>query len=208
MNFSGSNPVEIKYNSEWLGKLNFADILELTAHFTVPRLLERDMFQERLKKGDTIHLHEFLYPVMQAYDSVAMNVDGEVGGNDQTINMLAGRDLIMEMKNKEKFVLTMKLLTDTTGKKMGKSEGNMVALSDSPEEMYGKVMAWPDEFIALGFELCARVAVPAKQAVEAEPMKHKKLLAFEIVKTFLGEKAAEKAKRIFAVFQQKSRPKF
>lgn len=207
LNFKGKNAVEIKYNSQWLSKLKFADVLELTSHFTVSRLLERDMFQERLKAGGTVHLHEFLYPVLQAYDSVAMEVNGEVGGNDQTFNMLAGRDLIKELKGKEKFVLTMKLLTDATGKKMGKSEGNMIALSDTPEDMYGKVMAWPDEFIIPAYELCTMVTMPDKDKVVSEPMQHKKMLAFEIVKTFLGEASSVKAKEYFVkTFSQKEIP--
>ena len=127
LNFVGENPAELKYNSEWLGKLNLSDLLDLTAHFTVDRLMERDMFEKRKEEGKPIYLHEFLYPVMQAYDSVAMEVDGEVGGNDQTFNMLAGRDLMKDLQGKEKFVLTMKLLVDSTGKKMGKSEGTIEA---------------------------------------------------------------------------------
>src|SRR3989339_591169 len=154
LNFEGANPVAVKYNSEWLGKMNFAGILELTSHFTVQRMMERDMFEKRQEENKPIYLHEFLYPVMQAYDSVAMEVDGEVGGNDQTFNMLAGRDLMKDLQGKEKFVLTMKLLVDSTGKKMGKSEGNMIALADKPEDMFGKVMSWTDEMILKGFELC------------------------------------------------------
>ncbi|MEK7189441.1 MAG: tyrosine--tRNA ligase [Patescibacteria group bacterium] len=203
LDFSGSNPVELKYNSQWLAKLNFADILDLTSHFTVPRLLERDMFHERLKKEETIYLHEFLYPVMQAYDSVAMNVDGEVGGNDQTFNMLCGRDLMKELKKKEKFVLTLKLLADPTGKKMGKSEGNMVALNDAPEDMFGKVMSWADSMIINGFELCTKVSMEEigemgkslKKGVNPRDLKLR--LASETVKTFLGEAAAKKAETHF-----------
>ena len=207
LDFKGNNPVEVKYNSEWLDKLKLTDLYELAEHFTVPRLLERDMFQERLKKGSTIHLQEFLYPVMQAYDSVAMNVDGEVGGNDQTFNMLTGRDLIKEMKHKEKFVLTMKLLTDVTCKKMCKSEGNMIALNDTPEDMFGKVMAWPDEFILPGFELCTTADIPNKDSVGKEPMKYKLDLAFAIVKTFLGAKEAEQGKKHFvSVIQNSDKP--
>ncbi|KKS12806.1 MAG: Tyrosine-tRNA ligase [Candidatus Magasanikbacteria bacterium GW2011_GWA2_41_55] len=203
LDFSGGNSVELKYNSEWLGKLNFVEILELSAHFTVPRLLERDMFQERLKKEETIYLHEFLYPVMQAYDSVAMNVDGEVGGNDQTFNMLCGRDLMKELKKKEKFVLTMKLLADSTGKKMGKSEGNMVALNDAPEDMFGKVMSWADSMIIKGFELCTKISMEEisemskslKKGVNPRDLKLR--LASEVVKTFLGEVSAKKAEANF-----------
>ncbi|MFA5175577.1 MAG: tyrosine--tRNA ligase [Patescibacteria group bacterium] len=213
LNFGGKNPVEIKFNGKWLSKINMEDMLELTSHFTVPRLLERDMFQERIKEGKTVFLHEFLYPVMQAYDSVAMNVDGEVGGNDQTFNMLAGRDLIKELKNKEKFVLTTKLLADANGKKMGKSEGNMIALSDNAEDMFGKVMSWTDGMIMVGFELCTKIPVEEFKKYEAEiksganPRDIKLILAFEIVKTFLSAKEAEKARtRFISTFSKKETP--
>ncbi len=207
LDFGGKNPVQLKYNSKWLGKLRLADLLDLGAHFTVPRLLERDMFQERIKEGKTVSLHELLYPVMQAYDSVAMNVDGEVGGNDQTFNMLCGRDLMKDLKHKEKFVLTMKLLADNTGKKMGKSEGNMVALSDKPDDVFGKVMSWSDDMIVRGFELCTRKDAPSAEVIAAEPMKYKKMLAFEVTKTFLGEKSAQKAQEYFvSTFSKKETP--
>lgn len=213
LDFEGDNPVELKYNSEWFDNMKVSDFFELTSHFTVPRLLERDMFQERLKEGKTIHLHEFMYPVMQAYDSVEMDVDGEVGGNDQTFNMLAGRDLMKVMKNKEKFVLTMKLLTDTAGVKMGKTEGNMVAFTDSPEDMYGKVMSWDDESIIGGFELCTTVPMKEIMKIKTEiekggnPRDAKLKLASEIVKTFLGEDAAAKGEQHFGkVIQSGEKP--
>ncbi len=213
LDFDGPNPVEIKYNSEWLSPMNFADILELAGHFTVPRLLERDMFQNRLKEGKTVYLHEFLYPVLQAYDCVAMNVDGEVGGNDQTFNMLSGRTLMKEIKKKEKFVLTTKLLVDTSGKKMGKTEGNMVALSDSGEEMFGKVMSWTDDVIIPGFELCTIVEMDKIASIKKglkkgeNPRDHKLSLAYEITKTFLGAEAAEKGKQHFySVIQAGDKP--
>lgn len=211
LNFSGANKVEVKYNSKWLAKMNLADFLELAANFTVPRLMERDMFQERLKEGKTVHLHELIYPVMQAYDSVAMDVHGEVGGNDQTFNMLAGRDLMMALKNKEKFVLTTKLLVDNTGKKMGKSEGNMISLVDAPEEMFGKVMSWNDEMILKGFELCTKVEdleeIEQQLKSGVNPRDLKLRLALEVVKTFLGEKQAVKAQENFvATFSKGQRP--
>ena len=213
LDFHGKNKVEIKYNSQWLGKLSFADVLELTSHFTVPQLFERDMFQERLKENKTIYLHEFMYPVMQAYDSVAMDVDGEVGGNDQTFNMLAGRDLMKDLKNKEKFVLTTKLLVDATGKKMGKSEGNMIALNDEPEEMYGKVMSWTDDMIIRGFELCTHVPMEEINKFEKDlaggtnPRDLKMKLAYEITLAFLGEDSAKKGEEHFAkVIQNKDKP--
>lgn len=145
--------VRFLHNEEWSNKLKPKDMLELASNFTVARLLERDMFQERIKTGRDIHVHEFLYPIFQAYDSVAMDVDLEIGGSDQTFNMLAGRTLMKKLKNKEKFVLTTKLLVDAEGKKMGKTEGNLISLEENPDEMYGKVMAWPDSLLELGFEL-------------------------------------------------------
>jgi tyrosyl-tRNA synthetase len=117
LNFGGENSVEVKFNSEWLKKMSFEEVIELSSHFTVQRMLERDMFEKRMKEEKPIYLHEFLYPLMQGYDSVAMDVDGEVGGNDQTFNMLAGRTLMKEIKHKEKFVIATKLLADETGKK-------------------------------------------------------------------------------------------
>jgi len=213
LNFTGDNPVELRYNSEWLAKMNLGDFLELAAKVTVPRLIERDMFQLRLQEGKTFHLHELLYPVLQGYDSVAMDIDGEVGGNDQTFNMLVGRDLLKEMQHKEKFVLTSKLLADTSGVKMGKTEGNMIALDDSPEDMFGKVMSWADDMIVSGFELCTRVAmseiavIDKKMKAGDNPRDFKLQLAYEITKTFLGEEAAEKGKENFAtVIQSKDKP--
>ncbi len=209
LNFSGENPVEVKYNNDWLGKMNFADVLELSSHFTVQQILERDMFEKRIKEEKPIFLHEFLYPLMQGYDSVAMGVDGEVGGNDQTFNMLAGRTLMKEMLHKEKFVLTVKLLADENGKKMGKSEGNMIALSDSPEDMFGKVMTWGDGVIRNSFELCTRLPMSEiEEIMKAENPRDAKLkLAFTITEAFLGTQAAEQGRDYFAkTIQNKERP--
>lgn len=210
LNFSGKNPVQVKFNSKWLAKMSFADVVELSSHFTVQRMMERDMFQNRIKEEKPIYLHEFLYPLMQGYDSVAMDVDGEVGGNDQTFNMLAGRTLMKDLKNKEKFVLTSKLLVDSSGKKMGKTEGNMVAFSDSPEDMFGKVMSWTDGMIANGFELCTTLPVAEIKKMQVEiqnPRDLKLKLAYEIVKTFLGEKFASKAQENFVkTFSKKETP--
>jgi tyrosyl-tRNA synthetase len=211
--FDGPNPVEVKYNSSWLGKMTFADVLELSSHFTVQQMFERDMFQRRVQEDKPVYLHEFLYPMMQGYDSVMMDVDGEVGGNDQTFNMLVGRDLMKDLKNKEKFVLTVKLLADDSGKKMGKSEGNMIAFTDAPEDVFGKVMRWTDGMITAGFELCTRTSMEEIKAMAAamkkgeNPRDFKLRLAYEITKTFLGEKAAEAGKAHFAsVIQDKEKP--
>jgi len=213
LDFEGKNPVEVKFNSEWLAKLTLADVAELASFVTVQRLLERDMFQKRMKDEKPVYLHEFLYPLMQGYDSVAMNVDGEVGGNDQTFNMLMGRDLMKDLKNKEKFVLTTRLLTDSAGKKMGKTEGNMVAFNDAPEDMFGKVMSWTDDMIIHGFELCTRVPMLEVNKMETEmkqggnPRDYKLRLAFELVKTFLGEKSARQGQEHFhKVIQEREKP--
>ena len=149
LDFKKSN-VKFLYNSEWINVLKPVDLLEIASNFTVARFLERDMFQKRAQEGRDILLHEFLYPLFQSYDSIAMDVDLEVGGNDQSFNMLRGRDLMKKMKNKEKFVMALKLLADPSGKKMGKSEGNFIALDDSPKEIFGKIMSWPDSLIEIG----------------------------------------------------------
>ncbi len=128
LDFNKSN-IRFLHNEEWTNKLKPIDMLALASRFTVARLLERDMFQRRIKAGRDIHVHEFLYPIFQAYDSVTMDVDLEIGGNDQIFNMLAGRTLMKKMKNKEKFVLTTKLLVDPTGKKMGKTEGGIIDIA-------------------------------------------------------------------------------
>ena len=213
LDFEGENPVEVRYNGEWFSKMNFADVLDLTSHFTVQRMLERDMFDKRIKEEKPIYLHEFLYPVMQGYDSVAMDVDGEIGGNDQTFNMLAGRTLMKSLKNKEKFVIAGKLLTDNSGKKMGKSEGNMIAFADTPEDMFGKIMNWTDGMIVSGFEICTRIPMSEVEQVKkdleagANPRDAKFKLAYEITKTFLGVESAKLGQEHFEkVIQSKDRP--
>ncbi|MFA5187766.1 MAG: tyrosine--tRNA ligase [Patescibacteria group bacterium] len=213
LDFGNKNPIKIMYNSKWHEKLKLSDALELGSKVTVQRMLERDMFEKRMQEGKPIYLHEFLYPLMQGYDSVVMDVDLEIGGNDQTFNMLIGRDLMKTLKNKEKFVLTIKLLVDPNGKKMGKTEGNMVELSDSPENMFGKIMSWPDEMIIEVFEICTDVPlVEIKKMKEqmqtgTNPRNFKLLLAFEIVKIYKGEKAANEAQLNFIkVFSNKEIP--
>ncbi len=189
--------VKISFNSKWLGKLKFAEILELASEFTLAQMIERDMFSKRFKAGEPIHLHEFMYPLMQGYDSVALDVDLEIGGNDQTFNMLAGRTLL-KRAGKEKFVLTTKLLTDNTGKKMGKTEGNLAALTDAPEDMYGKVMSWGDELVPAGFELLTRLSESEiKEILAGHPKEAKMRLASELVKLIYGEAKEKRAARDF-----------
>jgi len=199
--------VQVKFNSKWLSKLSFEEGMEIASEFTLQQMIERDMFERRIKEGQPIHLHEFFYPLMQGYDSVAMNVDMEIGGNDQTFNMLVGRTM-MKNRGKEKYVLTTKLLVDPTGKKMGKSEGNMVTLEDSPENMFGKVMSWPDTLMPLAFEICTRVSMSEiTDTDKANPRDLKIRLATEIVKIYHGQKEAKQAQENFAnTFQKKEIP--
>lgn len=198
---------EVKYNSKWFMKMYFHKVLDVASEITIQRLLERDMFDKRIKEGKPVYAHEVMYPLMQGYDSVAMGVDLEVGGNDQTFNMLVGRDM-MKRRGKEKFVVATKLLTDPTGAKMGKTEGNMVALSDSPEEMYGKVMSWPDTLLPLAFEIGTRVPMDeVKKIVAGNPRDAKMSLAREIVTLYHGAAAAKKAEEQFVkTFQKHETP--
>lgn len=204
---------KFEYNSKWLEKMDFAEVIKLSSQFSVQRLLERDMFQKRIKEGKIIHLHEFIYPALVSYDCVALDVDMEVGGNDQTFNMLSGRTLMKKIKGKEKFVLTTRLLVDTTGKKMGKTEGNMVNMDDSPEEMYGKVMSWTDQMIIPAFEIATNVPMAEVEQIvrdlgKAEnPKKFKMLLAYKIVEMYHGKKAAISAEENFKqIFGEKLNP--
>ena len=209
INFGGKNPAKVLFNNKWLGKLKFADVLNLASQMTVDQMLKRDMFVKRHTEGKPIYVHEFMYPLMQGYDSVVMDVDGEVGGNDQLFNMLAGRTLMRQMKNKEKFVITMKLLEDNTGAKMGKTTGNMIAFTDSPKDMYGKIMSWTDGMIVPGFELCTDYTMSQVNAIKLElesgvnPRDIKMRLAFEIVKSATSEKDALAAEESFVSAFQK-----
>jgi tyrosyl-tRNA synthetase len=199
----GWGGTEFKYNSKWLGKMNFEDVLNLASKMTVDQMLKRDMFQERIKQGRPVYIHEFMYPLMQGYDSIVMNVDGEIGGNDQTFNMLTGRDLMKEMLNKEKFVITMKLLVDPNGGKMGKTTGNMVTMKDSPAEMFGKVLSWTDVMNLPGFELCTYVPLDEIEKIKQQlssgvnPKDIKVRLAKEIVTIYYNKEAADKAEQDF-----------
>jgi tyrosyl-tRNA synthetase len=213
LDFKGDNPVEIKFNGDWHDKLTFRDVIEIAGKLTVQQLLERDMFEKRMEEGKPIGLHEFLYPLMQGYDSVAMDVDGEIGGNDQTFNMLVGRDLMKAIKGKEKFVLANKLLVDTTGKKMGKSEGNMITLDDSADEKFGKVMSWADGMIVAGFELCTFEPMSVVDEVKKRldkgenPRDLKLELAEAIVEIYHGgEEAVAGRENFIKTFSKKETP--
>jgi tyrosyl-tRNA synthetase len=205
------NPVKILYNSTWLDPLDFGDIIKLASEFTVQQMIKRSMFQKRLEEDKPIYLNEFLYPLMQGYDSVMMDIDVEVGGNDQLFNMLAGRDMVRNHLNKEKIVIAGKLLTTNEGDKMGKSAGNMIKLSDDAKDIYGKVMSFTDEQIFNGFELLTSADLneldEIKERIKKDenPMILKKELAFRITSEFKSEDEAKFAQEYFeSVFQKKS----
>lgn len=213
LSFTGKNPATLRYNGEWLAPMSLEKVLSLASHVTVEQMLKRDMFEKRQQDGRPIFIHEFLYPLMQGYDSVAMEVDGEVGGNDQTFNMLMGRTLVKEFLHKEKFVLTTKLLEDASGKKMGKTEGNMITLADSSKDMYGKVMSWTDGMIAPGFELCTDISEATLMEIQKElsgganPRDAKMRLAREVVTLYHGRDKALGAEADFiAAFQRGHAP--
>ena len=210
-----TDSLKLKYNSKWLSKLTFADVVELAAELTVQQMIKRSMFQERIKSNKPIGLHEFLYPLMQAYDSVAMGIDVEVGGSDQIFNMLVGADMVRRHLGKQKYVLAGKLLADKEGEKVGKTRGKkeeILWLSDSPLEMFQKVMLWPDGIIALGFELCTRVpmekvaAVKEKLAQGANPLEIKEDLAETIVSELANPEEAKKARRAYKNHKPENAP--
>ncbi len=209
LDFEGSNPAKIMFNSEWSDKITFKDLIGITSNFTVQQMIERDMFQERLKKNEPIYLHEFLYPVAQAQDCVAMDVDLEIGGSDQVFNMLAGRTLMKAVKGKEKYVLATKLLVDKEGKKVGKTTGNALFLDSTPHDFFAGIMSFPDEVICLGFELLTDVPLEGiEEKIKKHPMELKKQLAYEVVKILWGEKGAKEAQNSFENTFQERKPTF
>lgn len=196
---SSTNPATLVFNSNWHAKLKFRDILDLGAHFSVQQMLARDMFEKRMKEARPIGLNEFLYPLMQGYDSVALKTDVEVGGSDQLFNMLVGRDLVKKYLSKEKFAITTRLLVNPiTGAKMSKSEGHLVSFEDPPGEMYAKIMAFPDALIWDCFTFCTEVPLRIIEDIKTLPPRDAKArLAREIVLIFHGGPAANKAEAEF-----------
>ena len=206
--------IKMKHNGDWLAKLKFGDLVKLSSYFTVSRLLERDMFQKRLKKNEEVWLSELLYPLMQGYDSVAMNVDLEIGSTDQTFNMLVGRKLQRIYNKKEKFILTTPMLIGLDGREMSKTYGNVINLTDDPDEMYGKVMSLKDDLIVHYFELCTEVSLSEIKKMEKElklrkinPRDLKIKLAKEIVAIYHGKIEAKKAEKEFSrIFSERRLP--
>jgi len=207
--------IDLEKNSKWLSKLTFADLIKLATNFTVARTLERDDFAKRYKEGVEIYLHELLYPLMQAYDSVAIKASVELGGTDQTFNMLAGRELQKKMGLPEQAVISCPLLVGLDGvNKMSKSLGNYIGITESAESMYGKVMSIPDTLIMSYFELATEmsmeeIAIVKKKLDEGEnPRDIKMWLAREIVALYHSNDASQKAEEAFvSVVQNKELPK-
>ena len=195
--------ITVRHNSEWLRSLDFQKVIELAQQFDFGEFAGRELIAKRLKEGKHVGLHEALYPVMQGFDSYFMDTDIQIGGTDQTFNMQAGRTLQKKWRNKESFVLAMEFLIGTDGRKMSKSWGNAIWLTDSPEDMYGKVMAIADNVIADYFLLGTRISLEKIDEVKTRlekgenPRDVKKELAYEIVKELHSEDAAQKAKDYF-----------
>ncbi|MHC4761545.1 MAG: tyrosine--tRNA ligase, partial [Planctomycetota bacterium] len=204
--------VEVRYNSEWLADMKLADVIKLTASTTVARMLERDTFEIRYKKGDPIGVHEFLYPLMQGHDSVAIKSDVELGGTDQTYNNLVGRDLQRLDDQKPQIVITMPILVGLDGvQKMSKSKGNYIGVTDAPSDMFGKTMSIPDELMENYFTLLTDI--PADEiavlcdASKTHPKQAKVKLGKIIVEQFYDAGAADAAAAEFEkVFAQNQLP--
>jgi len=204
-----SKKTEIVFNSKWLASLSFSEVLDIASRCTVARILERDDFYKRYHNNSPIGLHEFLYPLMQAYDSVALKADVEIGGTDQTFNLLMGREMQKSYGQSPQVIITLPLLEGTDGKeKMSKSLGNYIGINESPEEIYGKVMSIPDELTGKYFRLLTFLdEEEIKNKEKLHPKKAKEDLAMEIVSFYCGKSSAEKAKDKFnLIFKKKKVP--
>ncbi|OGD83201.1 tyrosine--tRNA ligase, partial [Candidatus Curtissbacteria bacterium RBG_13_40_7] len=195
----------IRQNGDWLLKLTYADINNIASHISSIQLFKREMFQERIKQGDTVWTNETLYPLFQGYDSVVMDVDLEIGGTDQIFNMLIGRELQKKMENREKFVLTTPLISGTDGQPMSKTSQNCIWLDDPPQDMFGKIMSMADSQIEeywlnlTNFDL--------QELKSLKPLETKKRLAYEVVHQLHSEEGAKLAQEEFEkVFQKRMLP--
>src|SRR6266481_2465276 len=200
---------QVRFNSEWLGPLSFEQIIRETAHLTVARILQREDFASRYAAGRPISLHEFLYPLAQGYDSVALGADVELGGTDQTFNLLVGRDLQRAHGQEPQVALTVPLLEGLDGvQKMSKSLGNYVGIIEAPAEMYGKLMSISDDLMFRYFELVTRVSEDEIQALRGlHPMEAKKRLAWTVTAMYHGETGAREGEgHFFRVVQGKQIP--
>jgi tyrosyl-tRNA synthetase len=206
---------KIVYNSEWLGQMNFEDVIKLASKYTVARMIERDDFTKRFKAGESICIHEFLYPLAQAMDSVAIESDVELGGTDQKFNLLVGRDIQREFGIEPQVILTMPLLVGTDGiEKMSKSYNNYIGISEEPKEIYGKTLSIPDQIIYTYYELATDISNEELKEIRSRledsninPRDLKRQLARTLVKTYYDEKSAAEAEEAFdKIFIKKEIP--
>ena len=206
--------VEVRYNSEWLAKLNIKELLSLAMHFTAQQMVQRRNFKERWDQGKPIGVHELTYPLFQGYDSVAVKADVEIGGSDQLFNLKIGRDIQKMFGQSSQDIITSKMLSGLDGRKMSTSWGNVVTIVDNPNDMYGKIMSMKDELIPEYFELCTDISLPEVEKIKKDlkfqklnPRDTKARLASEIVKIYYSSKAAQKAEEEFnKVFKEKELP--
>jgi len=200
--------VEVRYNSEWLGKMSAKDLLKLAMNFSTQQMIQRRNFKERWDGSKTIGLHELFYPLLQGSDSVAIKADVELGGFDQLFNLKAGRDIQRINKQEPQDIMTLKMLDGLDGRKMSTSWGNVINILDEPNDMFGKIMSMKDELMGDYFELCTRLNEKEIKEIQKQgPRDAKARLAKEIVGLYYGEKKAEKAEQEFdSVFKQKEMP--
>ena len=214
-NILDKSKTEVRYNGEWFKKMSFAEVMELASKYTLARILERDDFEKRYKGGIPISIHELFYPLMQAYDSVAIESDVEIGGTDQKFNLLVGRSIQEAYGKKPQAILTMPILVGLDGeKKMSKSLGNYIGVEESPREIFGKVMSIPDSLIYPYLEYATASPILELKSLEKEledssinPMDVKKKLGIKIVDLYHSEGSGQKAKEEFErIFSHKKLP--
>lgn len=195
--------VQIKQNGDWITKLGLKEIVAIASNISAVQLIKRDNFDRRISKGETVWYHETMYPLLQGYDSVVLDVDLEIGGTDQEFNMLIGRELQRKMKNREKFVLTTPMINGTDGKQMSKTTGNCVWLNDEPNDMFGKLMSVPDDQIVPYLELCSEVSIEGIRDLEAQlnsganPKDVKARMARAVTEVWHGAESAKAAEGSF-----------
>lgn len=209
------NKVKILSNGDWLRELKLEDIIHIASNISAVQLFKREMFQRRIDKGDTVWYHETMYPLLQGYDSVAMDVDLEIGGTDQEFNMLVGRELMKKMKNKEKYVLTTPMISGLDGKTMSKTSGNCVWLNDTPNDMFAKIMALTDNQIISYMTFVTDIPMDRVSELEkglnensVHPLEAKKELAIAVVSQIHSPDEAQKAKEYFEKTFSEKAPEF
>lgn len=210
--FLDPSQTRVLYNADWLGQLTFADVIRLCSHFTVAQFLERDNFRKRWERGDAIHLNEFMYAIMQAYDAVALETDVQVGGTDQLFNLMAGRTLQREYGQRPQVLITVPILVGTDGVlRMSKSAGNYIGIDEPPNDVYGKAMSVPDRAMENYFTLATPLGADEVDALlkqaQADPMAVKKRLAWEVTASLYDREAADEAQAYFeSTFQRRETP--